>query len=208
MSSITTTAGTLVALMTLIDNNSDQLKEGEYLSICNLMRDLHRASTQVSPPRNLTQEFDRVAIPTDMGDRHRDNIITNMTRLNTLRRSPPRICNRHRVIVLRNLDEDIVNGIHYEGRTMTQWIHALEAAYHEHHPNTPINFLQDKYREFRNEINQTEINNTRLLIGQCRALLRAVEEAREVEQANGWTPGSIVFPTEPVVSLSHPMVPP
>ena len=41
---MTTTRETLATLMTLVDKHTDDLKEGEYLAVCNLLRDLHRGA--------------------------------------------------------------------------------------------------------------------------------------------------------------------
>jgi len=42
---MTTTRETLTILMSLVDNHKDDLKEGEYLAVCNLMRDIHRGAS-------------------------------------------------------------------------------------------------------------------------------------------------------------------
>ena len=46
-----TTRQTLTTIMSLVDNHKDDLSEGEYLTVCNVMRDLHRATTQPEPPQ-------------------------------------------------------------------------------------------------------------------------------------------------------------
>ena len=50
---MTTTRETLTTLMTLVDKHSDDLKEGEYIMVCNLLRDIHRGAN-VQQPTGVT----------------------------------------------------------------------------------------------------------------------------------------------------------
>ena len=237
---MTTTREKLTNLMTLIDMNSDNIKEGDYLTICNLMRDLHSEATQPQPQpvphqpqpqpvphrplvRNLAAEFDQEEI-----DRRRSilgglnhalalerrvlNITTSIhykfVQINRLRTTTPRVCLRHKLTVLRTLDLDLVNNTPSTGLTQTQLVHAIEQAYFTKYPNTPVNFLQIKYREFRARVNISEIDELRIKIGQLRSVLDAHRRARQIERESDMDVGTIDLPSVQVTSLDHHLVPP
>ena len=199
---MTTTKETLSTLMSLVDNNSDQLKEGEYLSICNLLRDMHKISTNSQPqPQSVTPAVTQNQ-PSNL------QVIHTLNQIWRLRNTTPRICLRHKLTVLRTLDIDLVNALPQNGLTQTQWVQALENAYHTKHPNQPINLFPIAYREFRNEVNAREIDNLRLKVGQLRVNILAERTARETELVNNWPVGTVQVTGERINSLYHPMVPP
>ena len=218
---MTTTRENLVRLMSLIDNNAANIKEGDYLTICNLMRDLHRdatqpqtAPTQPTPSprprpqwrpvvRNLTPEFDHVDHPDYVR-----LIVDGLNQIQRLRSSTPRVCLRHKLTVLRTLDLDLVNNTPPTGLTQTQWVHALEQAYFAKYPDTPVNYLSTKYRELRARVNTREVDNLRLQVGQMRANLDAQRRARQAEQDSGLAEGTFEWPALRITSLDHHMVPP
>ena len=217
MPTISTTTGTITTLMSLVDANSDQLKEGEYLSICNLMRDLHRCTIQTpsSPVRNPEDEFETVANTEDSHARERDEWTVHSERLNNvlwrlaqLRRSNPRICLEHKFNVLSTLDNNMVANLPQGRRTMSRWVCDLESMYLINHSESNPRFLEIKYREFVNDINQREINRLRLQVAQMRVNRRAARDARDTEEENGLPYGSVDVWNVRITSLDHPMVPP
>jgi len=217
MPTISTTPGTLTTLMSLVDANSDQLKEGEYLAICNLMRDLHRCTIQTpsSPVRNLGEEFENVANTEYSRAReleewlaHSQELEGVIGRIAQLRRSNPRIRLQHKLNVLSTLDNNMVANLPRGIRSMSRWVCDLEAIYLINHRESNSEFLETKYRELVNDINQREINRLRLQVAQLRVNRRAARDARENEEENGLPYGSIDIWNERITSLDHPLVPP
>ena len=50
---MTTSTSTLQKIMSLVDNHSDEIPEGDYLEICNTLRDITRNNRRIRilPPR-------------------------------------------------------------------------------------------------------------------------------------------------------------
>ena len=210
---MTTTRETLTTLMSLVDNHKEDFKEGEYLAICNLMRDLHREATQPQPqpqPQAPTPPpVDMAALERRFDETARVNRLRFLfRRLESLRTSTNRVCLTHKIQVLASLDPELIPMVERGARTQSQWVSELERAYITRHPTTTLTELRGRYRLHVTDVTTRMINDVRLEIGQVRATMYAARTARETEEVNGWPRDSIEVWMDPVTSLDHHLVPP